>query len=1456
MEVKEGVIGKIEEDYGLRIKYSSIYPSFFKKIIIRDITVYNAENNEKLAYFSVIHLEYRLAELLKKNPIAFFSKIKISDGDVNFDTIRNKNLITKIKTMEESDDSEDLTVDESSVNDVMRAFEQELQNMKSNIKPLEVSLKNILLKASTENTKLNFYVSDGRVNLDAEKADFNLNSKFVHVNDKLINSNGKLNIAGSLYRKNFSAFSLVNFSDLNVGEFSIKNISLFLSYFDNIVSINTLQDVYPIDVNARWDLSTDIASLNVECKDFLPFSMLRSIDEGLDKFAGISVSGKISAELKKDDDFEWLTNLSVFVPSFQLGGANYKKTSIKLNADGDNDLLSLNSLLINGNEIKASALGSYNIEKSLPDFSFNVKRMQLPSGQNLSAFMRVSSKANNIFAYIPTLKIGSASLDKILLRVEKKTTKSDFYISAKDESGEIRFDGTWTHSDQEDLNDASDKSSLGYFECHGTLDSLSIDNTLKAVDASMPKGLNLSKGVHDFLKPVKATSEFYISSDFNKFSYSVVKMILASVEEDGLYVSCAMTGNEASFKISDIDLFFSNLHVNGFLNSGFEDKSLIFDSLLTINDVSYKTNGLYSENMLSIYGDYGLNLSVLKDETSQMFKGSVKTTGLPIPIVNLLASIDTSFEFKNTKNWGVNFNQVKFEAMATKLSRVNKNFEFELQGNAKPDEIFFHSVKIGKRGSQLFGTASLNLSPESNKKTKAYSANIALKDIKEKEFFSFESLISVADRIYFDGVSKFENISLNRFFGMQKQKNKLNAEVVFLGSKDSISLRTDIKELNFRLNNDDLILNSILVLDDKQVSVHDTNINYGVHNITDLKAVLVPEDGQGNLAFDYLAELKKNDIKASVSFDFNSSNPVLAEEKGNIFKQIGAILSHYSIKMKVSDWSMGEKKSKNPVIASFVKEPGIMAIYAGANDSSYGFKTDDGIVSLHLDEELPLHLNIDGLVTSDEVNLNCTNIVLDIPAFMSYLPENDIVKFYNGILSGDLVISGTSKEPEFNGKLIVKKVRGCSPKYTPDNYGPADIPIYFSGTQMTIPYTVLRGTKDAIWAELNSEFIGWIPSETEILCGVINNRGLLETKNLAYHAKGRMGCDLAINITPNNVNLEGVASFDKGYFSVPFNELYKIGEKYQNSGDFSFTMNLKLNLGKNTEFRFPSTDFPILGAYIYTEEPLVLKVDSREAYFEMTGSAKIRTGELFYVKRNFHIKEGELHMVKTPMETVAPLISLVAEIRDKTPDGEPLTITLTAKDQYLDINKFSPKITSVPPMSDSETMLLLGKSFTGGSDKSNILKEVLINTSDVFAQMGLIKKAERGIRDLLHVDVFSARTLVVQNVVLGNLFHDAKKDKALTIGNYFDNTSVYIGKYFGSAIYADASLHLSNYDPLSAKDGIMKKKNVYGNLLFQPEIGLEMNTPFFLLRWHISPSQPDAGFVPDAGVTLSWKYSY
>ena len=124
-------------------------------------------------------------------------------------------------------------------------------------------------------------------------------------------------------------------------------------------------------------------------------------------------------------------------------------------------------------------------------------------------------------------------------------------------------------------------------------------------------------------------------------------------------------------------------------------------------------------------------------------------------------------------------------------------------------------------------------------------------------------------------------------------------------------------------------------------------------------------------------------------------------------------------------------------------------------------------------------------------------------------------------------------------------------------------------------------------------------------------------------------------------------------------------------------------------------------------------------------------------------------------------------------------------------------------------------------------------------------------RDILNFDIFSIRTNVIQNAL--KISRTDKKDRQISVGNYFDNTTVYMGKYFGSSIYADAMLSMT-YD--ETKIGEIGSINGF---VFQPEFGFEMESPFVNIRFGLAPdftAMLNNSWLPSASMTLSWKHSF
>ncbi|AIN93568.1 translocation/assembly module TamB domain-containing protein [Treponema putidum] len=1470
VHVRDNLIKSVEEEFEIKITYASISPSFFDRIKIRDVNIYNAATEQKIAHFSLLYLDYRLYSLIKKDFTSALVSLGIYDGVIDFNIEKNKNILKKFDTQEisssvEKEDQKKVENTEPDTVDILKIVEENLKNTKT-IKPAKIELKNIALNYSNKNSNMNFYTSSGSFALNSDKIDFYINSNIRYnnfVKADLPEFSTAVNINGSVYPATVSASSIINFADIKIGNIYIDKFSIFASYLNKIASITTLQDIQPIDVKGSWNTADNKGNINIECKDLKPLLLISPSEEIslLKELKDAAFTGNFNLSFSAAENFLWDTVFSVKLPKFNISGNRIEESVLSFKIGGDGNLITLQKLQLNNSDINVSAQGSYKIKEIAPDFNFNISKFKLGSGENIAMCLNVFSEQNKIFSNIPYLEIGKAQLKDIACVLEKKTGKTDIYISGKDTKGAFSLDGTWSHP----VSDAEKnvKQNMGYLELHGAVDAISIENIYNGVKAVTDVKVPAKEFLEDFISPVQMTSEFYLSSDFKHFSYNIIQTVLASSSKNGFYSLFSLQGNETSFDISNIDILFNKINLRGNVSSSFENEGMVFDSLLTLNDISYKVSGLMTDEVISVYGDYGLNVNVLKD-LHKNIKGTIQVKELPVPFINSIFSADTAFEYKNQKDWMITCNYAKLEYLEPDITKTDDTLEFYTEGYVKPDEAFFHDVKAGIKNKQLEGTAAFNVLPVSDEKINQYAVNLSLTDKNKTESLIFNSSFTFSDKVYFDGTCKIKDISLNRFLKTQKGENKADAEFIFLGNQEALSIKTDLKKISFNLNGQNLEGMASAFIDNNKISLYDSSLKWGIHNINKIEASISPSEQKGFLSFLYEADLKEQnnnenlDTKASFYFDFMSNADKNNENKNTIEKTL-SMTSHFNIDMKISDWILAGKKGDSDIKASLVKEPNIIALYAGNNDEIYGFKTDDGIVSLHIDESFPFHLNIDGMFTENDINLAVTNIGIDLAPVIDIIPNNDIIKFSAGKLTGSLQISGTQKDPLFYGELKGEKLFCTSPNYSPDTYGPVEVPIHIDGTNMSIPYTVLHGKIGSLWGEAKSEFIGWVPYYTTVNCGILENtQALIRTKNIAFHADGRAEGKIKLEINPETIALTGDAYFDKGYFSVPFADLQKQKEiSLQTQNKIVFYMNLNLNLGKKSEFRFPSTELPILRALAYTEnEPFNLNLDTGTEKFEMSGSAKIRTGEIFYIKRNFYIKEGEIKILTTPFQQIEPMITVRAEIKDKMADGQPLTINLAAKDQPLDIERFRPVISTSPPMamSDSDTMNLMGQVALGDLKSGNILKETLRNTSDILANMGIMRGIEQEARDLLHVDVFSVRSLLIQNVILENLFRTSK-DKPLTIGNYFDNTSVYIGKYFGSAIYADAMLHLSYYDPLSTNTDAVRKP-VYGNLLFQPEIGFEMNTPFVMLRWHITPSRPDSLFVSDTGLTLSWKFSY
>ena len=298
---------------------------------------------------------------------------------------------------------------------------------------------------------------------------------------------------------------------------------------------------------------------------------------------------------------------------------------------------------------------------------------------------------------------------------------------------------------------------------------------------------------------------------------------------------------------------------------------------------------------------------------------------------------------------------------------------------------------------------------------------------------------------------------------------------------------------------------------------------------------------------------------------------------------------------------------------------------------------------------------------------------------------------------------------------------------------------------------------------------------------------------------------------------------------------------------FDSKVDLDIEIGEQTEVVYPSRKNPMLWGQITPNTKMYVKVDTILDKFEFKGDLSLRGGEILYIGRNFYIREGRM-IFDANQDIVDPLVTLKAEIRERDENRNLVRITLSAENQLL--SELSPTLSSSPAKTEKELMELLGQViFADTVNSDTAIQEMAAGLVDYGAQVTVLKQVEKRLRKFLKFDIFSMRTLVLQNTML-EVLNTSKSSSRFNMSTLLNNTTVYMGKYFGDSLYADAMLQLV-YDETK-----LNRDNSYGSLRVQPEIGFEMASPFVNVRWSLAPDTANFKnlWVPDTSVTLSWKF--
>ncbi|MFP4153137.1 MAG: translocation/assembly module TamB domain-containing protein, partial [Alkalispirochaeta sp.] len=519
-----------------------------------------------------------------------------------------------------------------------------------------------------------------------------------------------------------------------------------------------------------------------------------------------------------------------------------------------------------------------------------------------------------------------------------------------------------------------------------------------------------------------------------------------------------------------------------------------------------------------------------------------------------------------------------------------------------------------------------------------------------------------------------------------------------------------------------------------------------------------------------------------------------------------------------------------------------------ADNAIRGYVLDTGEFEVELTEPLPASAVATGVIRDGEVELTASGIAVDLAELVGNLPENVPVSVSRGTLEGSLRVLGPIGDPDVYGTLRIIGLEATS-MASPDMIGPLDAALILEENairltrfETAVGDASLRGGGTILLNRLAL-------AEYQLNLEIPDEQGIhIDTVAGPIDVDGYFRGGIRITGRPRDISLAGNVVVSGAEIGVVPGM-----EPTTNAETMNVAADLTLETGRGVRFIWPAADFPVIRSNFEVGQEIAIRFDGADETFSLIGDLGIQSGDIFYFDRNFLIREGEI-VFQENQDRFDPRVSARAELREVTPDG-PVRIYLVADGQRL--SEFSPRFESNPPLGGTDIVAILGGNiFQQGTEDSTNLSTALLSTSDIVTQFGVFREFENNVRARLDLDLFAIRTSVIQNLLLTAITptDETTEQLAPTLGNYLNNTSIFMGRYLGDSVFGQAILQMRSADmeDPANDDGIQR----LGGVLIDSEISLEWQTPFFMLEWSLAPENPEELFIRDNTFTFSWSFSY
>ena len=1418
--VRDDLITRLERQVGRKIRYSSISPTFFGSFDVRNVRIMGHDDLPVLT-MSRFSVAYSLLDLLRGKVQAIHT-VRIDTPFVDLNTTRDHDLIELLRNLTGGGDN--------AQQHAAAQFPEKLMVRIRNGKCVVLDGRDWF---GLDALNLNIEIANNRMILDGR---WDVGITVDTLIGEPVSVYAATRVSGSCRTDMQEGEAVLSIPAITGDAVSAGPIAFGFALEDNVLRVGKMPDNLPFEFSLAYWLDGGRIDARFECADFR-LGELFSFSGGLEgarQLLDIASSGEASFERGDDGSLGYAVNLAGAALD---ADSRYVRAAFEIDAAGDGQYARIDTLrlAISPAQKNASAFffgnvrfsGGMGLNPIAPDGFLYLDEFSRSGRDGLYANIAINTRegvsGREIAVSCDALNFGQAGLSAFNALLQPSENDLGFTVSARGSTGaQISRPNGRAGSFSLEGNVRSPSRRV---EAYLRMDSFSAGN-LAGMTLPFTKSAPVPAPLKGLLDGTFITTEIAVATDFAHIAYNAPRFVLSNGAGKGFTALASLSGTERRFELSGGRLTWGEDSLLLLGKAEFPDsKNLQFTVNTYYRGLDYYVEGeALGGKSVNIQGSYGLEVNLRASGSG--YTGSMRAERFPVPFLGYPAfcSFAGRLRYDTRASWSMNLEQFELIDIASPAGLAQIRVFGSANQNGADFPLLYYRDSLGPLNGRagvsweanyaaINGTASIGNGSEN------YQAGVSFVDNRYNFVFSGSSMR--LDRA-FRGVKALANgdlrLSWDSSASFRAEGNLYSVTGTLYGQEFGAAARAV-------LENEDLSASGTFSFADIQGEVFYLLVN--------------SEEGMVQTGAAIQGLVGDNPIEGSLllTADFK---PLQS------WFNIKEMLNSVNGKVHFDGYRYGIGGQEQVFDIDFSRSGRAIAVSGGPRNMIRFRMDQDGSFYGGLSNPFPVRGTIIGTIDKKTINATCADLYVDLGELFKLVPASP--KFYltGGYVNASVDIRGSLTDPEFFGSARATSARIRIPDYIREELRPIPFDVDIDGNEMTFGPVATSVGNGAGTVTGWFSFDRWIPNifsidiavprETPIPYGFDAGR---------FAARGDVAGKLNVSMENLTFDISGDLYANNTEMGINHDEMAgSTGAVTFSQTKTPFVMDLAVSTGPMVEFFYPSSRFPILRATPDMGTSLRVTADSLAQQYSIVSDIKIRSGEIFYFERNFYIRSGTLVFRENELR-FAPRLTARAEVRDRTEDG-PITISMVVDNAPL--LSFTARFESTPSLSQMEILALLGQNITGsqfGENTDTAWRAVASSFSDLATQFYVVRRFERVIRNFTRLDMFSIRTQVLQNAILMSTgIMQAPVDRIGGVGNYFDNTTVFGGKYIGQDMFIQGMLSM-RYDA-----------NKAGNIAFVPDIGIELQNPLFSIRWDFVPTRPENWYISDNSITLIRSFSF